>query len=107
MVVVAVAKVVVVVVVVVVVGGVGVGVAVAVAAAAYHFADTACVLGFQKSGGSRAVAAPPCRGGWGGGAPPFANVFAFSPRKSFEKKLWSISSSNNNSIIEKAKTKEK
>ena len=45
------------------------------------------MLGFKKAGGV-------------GGAepPPFANVLAFSPRKSFEKRLWSMNSSNNNTI---------
>ena len=51
----------------------------------------------NKSGGFEWGRSPSRGGVGGGGAPPlFANVLAFSPRKSFENRLLSISSSNNN-----------
>ena len=54
-----------------------------------------CVRAGPKK--KRGVEEPPLRGVWGEAEPPpFANVLAFLPRKSLEKRMWSINSSNNN-----------
>ena len=58
-----------------------------------------CVrAGLKKTvGRGGAPPQPTPAGGLGGQSPSaFANLLAFPPRKSFEKRLWSINSSNNN-----------
>ena len=71
-----------------------------------------CVrAGLKKKRGVEGGLRPPNppRGGLGGrSAPPFANVLAFPPRKSFQKRLRSIhSSKNSNNTIEIMKIKVK
>ena len=63
--------------------------------------------GLKKKAGCRGGAQPPARGGWGGrSTPPFANVLAFSPTTSFEKRFWSINSRNkHNSTTEISRPK--
>ena len=61
----------------------------------------------EKKRGVEGGRSPPRGGVEGGRSPPaFANVLAFSPSKSFEKRLWSMNSSNNqNGTIEISRTK--
>ena len=61
------------------------------------------MLGLKKAGGRGAPA-----GGLEGAEPPrFANVLAFPPRQSFEKRLSITGSNNNNKTIEILKIKVK